>query len=170
MTIKATGPHQFKLLNFYRDNEVVKDFLTKNKTYLVWQDGKEINDKLVKDFFFGELPKGSVCDDKYIIGVFENDEMACVFDILKNYPRKKTWAIGLMLLDEQIRRRGVGTVLFKALGKSLMEHGAETLRLGVLEDNFIGKVFWEKMGFVETGDVKWHEDGRGILVLEKNVF
>ena len=161
--------YEFKLLTFEKDRKEVHRFLIKNKSYLIWQDGEEITEVTTKDFFYGVLPAQNSYDDKFIIGAYQADQLICVFDILKNYPITDTWVIGLMLLAEESRGKGLGAKLFEALEKCIRENNVIKIRLGVLEDNDIGRKFWKRMGFMENGEVKEHEDGREILVMEKNV-
>ena len=158
--------YSFKLLTFEKDRKEVHQFLIKNKNYLIWQDGEEISEKTTEDFFYGSLPTQNSYNDKFIIGAYQTDQLFCVFDILKNYPITGTWVIGLMLLAKESRGKGTGAKLFEALEKCIRENNVIKIRLGVLEDNDIGRKFWKRMGFVENGEVRPHADGRKILVME----
>lgn len=156
-----------KFLEFTKDKNEVTEFLKKNRTYLVYQDGQEVSEKTTRETFYGELPIQKSYDDKQIIGFYHDKSLICIVDILKNYPIQNTWVIGLMLLDEEKRGRGIGEKVYKQVEHYLLKNEVEVIRLGVLEDNTIGKRFWKQNGFTENGESKLHFDNRKILVCEK---
>lgn len=166
MAIKKT-PIEFKFLEYNKDKREVTDFLEKNDSYLIYQDGKEVNEETATEVFHGELPVDKSYDDKQIIGFYQDETFICIVDILKNYPRKDTWVIGLMLLDERKRGQYIGKKIYKKTENYMLMNGVKVIRLGVLEDNEVGKLFWKKNGFMENGESKMHFDGRKILVCEK---
>ncbi len=118
--------YHLKLLNYAQDKETVTAFLKKNDTYLVWQDGKVIDAETTRDFFYGYIPENKRYFDKQIIGAFEGSSLICVFDILSNYPIDHTWVIGLMLLDEQKRKQGIGTHLYRKIETYLLAKSVQT--------------------------------------------
>ncbi len=162
--------YDFQWLSFEQDQAIVHTFLKRNETYLIWQDNKPVDRTTTHDFFYGDLPEGYTLEDRLSIGVFENQTLIALFDILKNYPIASTWVIGLMLLEGSLRGKGLGTTLYSQIEKYLAHCQVKTVRLGVLIDHLSGKAYWQKMGFHDTGQVKIREDGRKVLVYEKPIL
>ncbi len=158
-----------KFLNYQKDKTEVTEFFIQNKSYLIYQDHKKIDEATTRDFFYGQLPAGKTYADKLLLGYYQNDELVCVVDLLKNYPTDGTWVIGLMLLAENKRDKGLGKILLLDLEKYLATEKVKVIRLGVLEDNHVGKAFWQRNGFVKNGEIVFHEDGRRIVVCEKGL-
>ena len=94
------------------------------------------------------LPKGKDYNDKFVIGIFENDnELIGVIDVIRNHPNVRDWYVGLMLLNPKQRAKGVGTKVYKAFEQWILEFGAQQVILSVLEENERSHQFWQKIGF-----------------------
>lgn len=154
-------------LDYERDKDDVTAFLLRNQAYLIYQDGRGVDEATTKEVFYGELPATHTYEDKQIIGYFLNGELIGLVDILQHYPKPNTWVIGLMLIEASKRRQGIGRMVFQQTEAYLLDNEAKVARLGVLEDNIFGKSFWKANGFWETGAFRWHADKRKILVYEK---
>lgn len=64
---------------------------------------------------FMVLPEGKGYEDKFLIGIFDYEELVGVVDAIRNYPEPAIWWIGLMLLVPERRGRGLGTIVYQAL-------------------------------------------------------
>ncbi len=74
-----------------------------------------------------------------------------VLDVLRDHPNSGTWTIGLLLLDPEWRRRGVGRHVVERLLPWMRDRGAHAARLGVLTGSDAQR-FWEAVGFtIESG-------------------
>ena len=62
-----------------------------------------------------------------------------------------------IVVDPQVRRRGVGKALFQSLEAWFLERGASHLELQVLEHNPASQAFWRAMGCTDFSDNMWYD-------------
>lgn len=68
-----------------------------------------------------------------------------------NHPEPSIAYIGLLLLREDLHRKGIGRSCYLAVEKYVSDHyGAKVIRLGVSDDNDVSG-FWSKLGFRSNG-------------------
>jgi GNAT superfamily N-acetyltransferase len=121
--------------------------------YLVLHYGAPDVEIVVGDLL-EDLPPGKEAHDKFGLGFFDAEgRMVGGVDLIRDYPEPRTWYLGLMLLDPECRRRGLGAKLFARVGQWLHEQGAEALRLAVADHNGGGRRFWDRMGFTPVKQV-----------------
>ncbi len=104
--------------------------------------------KDTNDFFLSFPPSNSI-EDKINLGLFKEDTLIGAVDIIKDYPEEKEWIIGLMIIDKDYRKAGLGRYvhdLIKTMAKNL---GAKKLRIGVAEQNLSALEFWKTLGYKE---------------------
>jgi ribosomal protein S18 acetylase RimI-like enzyme len=94
------------------------------------------------------LPEGkSNYDDKFVLGVSGTGEaLDGVVDIIRDEPVAGEWNVGLFLLAPDVRRRGLGTALWREVRKWARERGARLIRAGVAEWNEPGVSFVRSLG------------------------
>jgi diamine N-acetyltransferase len=121
---------------------------------------------------FTALAPGKTYDDKFVWGLYSGDAMIGCADVIRGYPVDESAVIGLLLLAEPWQRRGLGRA-FAALVEQRIAVWPEIARyrLGVARSNPSALVFWRKLGYRETGEVKPPADGfvSEVIVLEKPV-
>ena len=76
-----------------------------------------------------------------------------MLDLVEGYPGEGTLYIGLLELEVQFHRQGLGTRLVRALKTAAQKAGFSSLRLGCYERNAPGLAFWNAMGFEKEGEV-----------------
>lgn len=97
------------------------------------------------------------------IALLDGETVGAV-DFLRNYPQPGTVYLGLLMVREDRQRQGLGARLyadFEALST------AERVRLAVLDHNAPALAFWQRMGFVATGEVKPYRQHR-VVIFEKS--
>jgi ribosomal protein S18 acetylase RimI-like enzyme len=107
------------------------------------------------------LPAGSAPDDKAPFGVWRDDELVGLLDLLLRYPDDETVYLGLLLIDRAHQGQGIGTAAVRALERELLPRWpwARRLRLSVVRSNDQTLDFWRRLGFTETGEVRpWRYD------------
>lgn len=87
------------------------------------------------------------------MGLFQGEALAAVLDLVEGYPGEGTLYIGLLELEVQFHRQGLGTRLLRALKTAAQKAGFSSLRLGCYERNAPGLAFWNAMGFEKEGEV-----------------
>src|SRR2546429_325888 len=61
------------------------------------------------------------------------------------------WEIENVVVEESVRRRGVGEAMLRELLEKVRERGGSAVWLEVRESNLAGRQFYEKNGFRECG-------------------
>ncbi len=97
---------------------------------------------------FRDLPPGKDEADKTVFGLLHQWKLVGVIDSVVDYPEEGSWFIGLFLLHPDMRGSGVGKSWLEAFLTHARDHGAKTVRLGVVEQNLAGRRFWEKNAFI----------------------
>jgi ribosomal protein S18 acetylase RimI-like enzyme len=107
------------------------------------------------------VPDGKSPDDKAPFGVWDDDELVGLLDLLLRYPDDETLYIGLLLIDRGRQGQGIGTAAYRALERDVLPRWpwVRRLRLSVVRGNDQVLGFWRRLGFTETGEVRpWRYD------------
>ena len=97
------------------------------------------------------LPPEKEAADKYFIGIFDDNFLVAVMDLIDRYPDDRTAFIGLFMISKSRQREGIGTYIAKALSQMLRTEGYVRIRLGYVKINLSAQSFWLKQGFQPTG-------------------
>lgn len=119
------------------------------------------------------LPEGKTHDDKFLYGIYRENELVGCADIIRGYPAPDTAFIGVLLISEAHQGQGVGATAYSLIEAKIKTwHRIQKIRLGVVRTNEEVLPFWQKMGFHLTGEVKPYQYGElqsETLILEKVV-
>lgn len=119
-----------------------------------------------------ELPPNKQMKDKYVLGVYDNNSrLISVIDIVRGFKVEKEWALGLMMIDPIARGKGLGTKLHNFLLEWLAEYQAESIRIGVVEENKNALSFWKKLGYKEIDRVTMELGNKEntVIVMKYNI-
>ena len=87
----------------------------------------------------------------YKIGFFDQENpVACLF-LIEGYPENDVLWLGLFLVHNRYKRRGIGTACIQSLIKGLRGTSTRKIRLSVQDNNVSGLSFWRRMGFSVIG-------------------
>ncbi|MDG3141721.1 GNAT family N-acetyltransferase [Streptococcus suis] len=103
-----------------------------------------------------KLPYGKRVSDKHFVGYFDNDILIAVLDLVEGYPSEEKAFIGLFILDKAYQGRGIGSQLIVELLENITQR-FDAIRLGYVTTNLPAKQFWQKQGFVLTGETSQEE-------------
>lgn len=92
--------------------------------------------------------------DKHILGIYEQETLIGMIDLLQNYPTDSTWTIGYLLIHPDYRGKHIGSTLMRDLCKILKEKGILRLRCIVQDQNSKALTFWLNNGFIITNSIK----------------
>jgi GNAT superfamily N-acetyltransferase len=107
------------------------------------------------------LPDGKTYEDKFVLGVYANDEMVGFVDLIRGYPNPATAWIGVMLISEDHQRKGIGARAMDLVERLVRDWGTcDRMRLAVTRANESVIGFWERLGFKATVEVKPYRYGR----------
>lgn len=97
---------------------------------------------------FRDGPPGKPLENKFIFGLFDSQGFpTAILEGSRDYPEEDTWWIGLLLLDPEVRGKGIGRVFVEDFIQYASSLGASAVMLGVVEDNSGGLAFWQRLGF-----------------------
>lgn len=96
------------------------------------------------------IPQGKTYDDKYVIGIFENNLLIGVLDMVKDFPVKGELILGLLMFDPEVTGRGLRGKTHRCVIRWAKKEGFEKLRLDVDGDNRESYEFWKNIGYTET--------------------
>lgn len=157
---------ELKLLT--KDNIIeTQELLEKCHEFLQFQDGEPVGENAAMDLF-ADLPANVGPESKVDFGIYQDDNLIGVFDLIKAFPNQNCVVLGLMMLEPASRKQGYGLEAYKLLEQWVMDQGFHKIRLGVIIGNEVGYSFWASNGFTETGEIKPYKS-KSIKVLEKSV-
>lgn len=118
---------------------------------------------------FTALPQGKGYADKFVLGLYSGAAMIGCADVIRGYPTPEKAVIGLLLLAEPWQRRGLGRAFAMLVEQAIAGWSAiRFLRIGVALGNPVALRFWQRIGYVQTGEVKpAGPTGVMVAVLEK---
>lgn len=122
---------------------------------------------------FEELPPGVDPSAKTVFGVYYEDELVGIIDLVDGFPVPTTAMLGLLLVADTHRRRGIGTRAVRAVEELVLSWGTcDRIRIGVVRTNAQALPFWEALGYVPTGELRPYEEGAvrsEVVVMEKRI-
>jgi len=126
-------------------------FFDENPEYFVIVTGEAAGPGEASDAIQGALPEGWSFTKKWAIGfVDEAGSMIGMADVVSDLLTQHVWHIGLFIVATRLRGAGVAQLLYSHLERWTHEHGAQWLRLGVVEGNARAQRFWQHRGFVDV--------------------
>lgn len=143
----------YKIKHLSQDNSnSVERLCKKCLDYYILCDGvlpsKEDIDKI-----FTDLPPNKNFKDKFILGVYKSDKLVGIIDIIKDFPTIGEWMLGLMLIEPEERGNGLGKIIHESLIEWAKGLGANSFRIGVIEDNYKAFNFWFTLGYTRIKEV-----------------
>jgi len=119
------------------------------------------------------LPEGKSYEDKFVYGVYREEEMIGCVDLIRGYPNEATAYIGLLLISEKHQRKGTGRLVFRQIEESVLGwKTCDKIRLAVVRTNEQAIFFWKYLGFKPTGETKPYHSGSILsesIIFEKSM-
>jgi RimJ/RimL family protein N-acetyltransferase len=113
---------------------------------------------------FEDIPPNKEYIDKFVFGVFNDDELIGIIDIVRDFPIDEEWIIGLMLINPNERKNKLGTKIHNSLIKWATNLGAKSFRIGVIKDNYVAMKFWSGLGYKKIKEVDMDLCGKKNIV------
>ena len=112
------------------------------------------------DVLWSSLPVGKRPDDKFVYGIFDDEQMVGCADVIRAFPDSATAFIGLFLIAETHQREGIGRSAYHVLEDALRSwRECSRILLAVVRANAGVLRFWEKVGFAQTGETRPYRHG-----------
>jgi len=99
------------------------------------------------------LPPDKTPEDKFALGLYEEGtkKLLAVLDSVRAFPESDEWMLGLLLIDPDRRRAGLGARFVRAFEQWVKGQGASGIRLVVQEQNPDALRFFMREGYEVTG-------------------
>ncbi len=136
--------------------ELVQQILDQAPRYRMNVDGITDSPNDGKDSL-AAIPPNCSTDQKHFLIFYQDDSAIGVADLIQDFPEKGTAFLGLLLLREDHQGRGLGLKTYQLvedLARNQLQ--CEKIRLAIVDSNPV-QPYWEKMGFIPTGEIKPHE-------------
>ncbi|HEY8608263.1 MAG TPA: GNAT family N-acetyltransferase [Noviherbaspirillum sp.] len=108
----------------------------------------------------GPVPPHVKTGCKHIFGIYMNDEMEGIVELLENYPKTSEWYLGLLVIRPECRGYGLGTSVWAGLKTWIQTGNGSIVRLMVQKQNPNALRFWERNDFEIEGDI--HDRSSGV--------
>ncbi len=122
--------------------------------------------------FFTSVPAGHSLKDHFPLGFFEGGKAIGVGGVLRRWNAPNKAMIGLLVFAPEWRSGGRGRAALAHIEVLAQTWpGIDKLRVGVIGNNTDALMFWRRVGFIDTGEIKpkygpYIED---IVILEKSI-
>lgn len=134
-----------------RDSDIIGEVLADDGECLQRIEGRAADATDVEGLFTGRPPSlGSA--RKLTYGLFEDDQLVAVADVLDGWPQEDAAYIGLLQVRGSLHGQGLGRAFHDELLGLLSDK--YRWRLSVLDANAQALGFWERLGYRETGERK----------------
>ena len=133
------------------DTDIVLELYQNNEKYFSYFGDIPTRDTVNEDMY--ALPPNINKDNKYYFGLFDEDELMCVVDMIDGYPENETIYIGLFMLDKSLQHKGIGTTIISDFIVDLRKQGFKCIKLAYINDSDEASNFWHKIGFIKSGKV-----------------
>ena len=133
------------------DIDVVLKLYKTNQKYFDYFNDVPTKGTVKEDIY--ALPKGIELKDKYYLGLFDNDELVGVVDIIDGYPERGTIYFGLLMLDDKYKNQGIGSSIICDFCDELKKQGFKYIKLAYINKSEEANHFWRKNGFVDSGKI-----------------
>lgn len=131
------------------DKIILQDLFKRCEDFHLLSNGEGLQGHEAEETLVDRPPKQPL-HDMYKIGLFLGENLIGFFDVAKDYPKQDTWYLGLYLVDEKLRRQGIGHKVLVGLEHWLKAQGGNLMMLAVLEENQAALRFWQREGFTQT--------------------
>lgn len=84
---------------------------------------------------------------KHVWGLRKGGKLIAVAELLQGHPEVPDWYIGLLLIDPEHRRKGIGAQFCAGIMDWIGRLDGSTVRLVVQQQNAGARMFWERHGF-----------------------
>ncbi len=145
--MEKTVDKDIKIVSLSLDDIESVDQLCKEcEDYFLLHDGCLHTKKNLEEIFTS-LPPNKQPQDKFVLGIFYKDQLIGIIDLVRDFPTIGQWIIGLFLLKEKERGKGIGKLIHSTLSEIVLNLNGKSLRIGVSKENVNGLKFWGNLGY-----------------------
>ncbi len=132
--------YEFRNLGEKKINEI-QDFLDLFDDFFILCEGE----KGTATGLLSTCPPGKdVKSDKILTGIYSNNVLIGIIDLIKDYPEDGVWTIGYLLIHPAYRNQKIGSNIIRSFSQ---QPDIKALRCVVQAQNPRALNFWENHGF-----------------------
>jgi GNAT superfamily N-acetyltransferase len=130
---------------------LIQRFFEENPLYFESVNGEPAQATEAHEEIHGELPAGWPFTKKWVIGYADRQgALVAMANIVSDFLAPSIWHIGTFIVATSKHGKGDAPVLYKNLESWAGRHGAQWLRLGVVQGYIRAERFWERQGFIQV--------------------
>jgi GNAT superfamily N-acetyltransferase len=130
---------------------LLQRFFEANPLYFESVNGEPARPTEAHEEIHDALPAGWPYTKKWVIGYADaQGSLVAMANVVSDLLAPTVWHIGTFILATSLHGRGHAQVLYRSLESWAASHGAQWLRLGVVQGNVRAERFWEREGFIQT--------------------
>lgn len=130
---------------------LLQRFFEENPMYFESVNGEPPQPNEAHEEIRGALPAGWPYTKKWVIGYADaQGSLVAMANFVSDLLAPGVWHIGTFIVATSRHGNGDAQVLYRTLESWAHRHGAQWLRLGVVQGNVRAERFWERQGFVQT--------------------
>ena len=130
---------------------LLQRFFEENPLYFESVNGEPPQPTEAHEEIHGALPAGWPYTKKWVIGYANaQGSLAAMANLVSDLIAPSVWHIGTFIVATSKHGSGDAHTLYQNLESWARGHGAQWLRLGVVQGNVRAERFWERQGFIET--------------------
>jgi len=141
--------YEIKSINAQNFHEVWGVYESNHKFFVATSGSEATVERGLKDL--ENIPPNFDIEKRISWGFFEDGKPMAFLAALDGFPDVNCFYIGLLLVNQNLQKKGVGSKIIKALVEAAKVNGYTSLQLGVLGINKTAVEFWEKQGFEVIG-------------------
>ena len=122
-------------------------FYSNTEYYLITDGRPATKQDCIETVEFGSDYPKDMC---YCIGISSGNKAVALISFFEGYPEVDTLYIGLFLMNEQFKRKSIGTKIMASLIDEAFISNYARIKLSVQDNNISGFSFWKKLGFEIT--------------------
>lgn len=147
------------------DVEEIRQICLSNPLFYEYTQARSGYDDIRHDM--QTCPDGKGPEDKYYVGLFDDQGMIAVMDLIDGYPDETTAFIGFFMMRKDAQGKGTGSAIVSHVCDYLKEAGFSAVRLCINQGNPQSTHFWTKNGFVILRE--YVRDDGTVYLAERNL-
>ncbi|WP_268800762.1 GNAT family N-acetyltransferase [Pseudomonas huanghezhanensis] len=145
------------------DEPRVQAFFEANPGYFHTCNGEPLTPGEALEKLKGELPEGWEYDRRWIWGyVDRHGDLAALVTVISDLWAPAVWHIAFFIVASSRHGTGEAELIHAEIERWAQQHGAQWMRLAVVQGNHKAERFWAKLGYQQTRTREGIEMGKRI--------
>jgi GNAT superfamily N-acetyltransferase len=148
------------------DAPLLQRFFDDNPAYFLAVQGAPARPGQAREELAGLPPAGWAFTRKWVVGYLDADgRLAAMAEVIADLLAPGVWHVGLFIVASARHGQGLARTLVDELEAWARAHGADWMRLGVVEGNTRAERFWASRGYARVRTRGGHRMGTRVNVI-----